>query len=318
MTREEQFVWDLSYSPLFSFTHSLLPHPSFLPSFLPNFFISLSFLTFSFLEASFHPSLWPSYCHSSFHLSVFNPILFSFFVPFHLMSPPSFYAPVLPCLDTFLHFLLSALPYIFLCFILYRLSFHISVFHVSLSLPIIIPLTLSVSKVRGKSTTNRKTFHTESNLRHFWNASGSSAVSTQTGTEGFEPAADVCTQLCVCRSGSWQSISTSDQCCVLNTSWIHLFFSMIAFFSYSPLTVSFYILEQCWGFIYNSKCNSSAKLQCKLGNRPCSRCRIWPRLPEHNTASSVVMWALTSNFWLHFKITNWLVGLKKRPHTHLI
>lgn len=170
------------------FFHSFTSATSVLPSFHPNFLISLSFLNFSsFLEASFHPSLWLSYCHSSFLLSGFQPLhptnVFSFTyffssifpsfffllpscilvpsllwsvccsnIPYFLVSsspfpsfcpcsvnpsfflsfsfftlcpPPSFYAPVLPCLDTFLYFLLSALPYIFLCFILYRLSFHI-------------------------------------------------------------------------------------------------------------------------------------------------------------------------------------------------
>lgn len=191
-TRRAACLRSFLLSPFFF--HSFTSATSVLPSFHPNFLMSLSFLNFSsFLEASFHPSLWLSYCHSSFLLSVFQPLhptilpsalvlltqAFFFHCPF---SPcvPSIFLCSCPSLSWYFSLLPSFSPSLYLSLFYSVPSFLPHFFNVTLSLPIVIPLTLSVSKVRGKSSTNRKTFHTESNLRHFWNTSGSSTVSTQT------------------------------------------------------------------------------------------------------------------------------------------
>lgn len=179
MTREEPCVWDLSYCPRFSFTLSLLPHPSFLPSILT----SSCLCPFSTLVPSLkHHSILPSdYLHPTILPSALVLLTQAFF----------FHFPFSPCVPLHLSMLLSFLvlilfftsffqPFLISFFVLFSTVFPSTFFNVTLSLPIVIPLTLSVSKVRGKSSTNRKTFHTESNLRHFWNTSGSSTVSTQT------------------------------------------------------------------------------------------------------------------------------------------
>lgn len=191
-TRRAACLRSFLLSPFFF--HSFTSATSVLPSFHPNFLMSLSFLNFSsFLEASFNPSLWLSYCHSSFLLSVFQP-LHPTILPSALVLLTQaffFHCPFSPCVPLHLSMLLSFLvlilfftsffqPFLTSFFVLFCTVFPSTFFNVTLSLLIVILLTLSVSKVRGKSSTNRKTFHTESNLRHFWNTSGSSTVSTQT------------------------------------------------------------------------------------------------------------------------------------------
>lgn len=179
MTREEQRVWDLSYCPRFSFTLSLLPHLSFLPSILT----SSCLCPFSTLVPSLkHHSILPSdYLHPTILPSALVLLTQAFF--FHCpFSPcvPSIFLCSCPSLSWYFSLLPSFSPSLYLSLFYSVPSFLPQFFNVTLSLPIVIPLTLSVSKVRGKSSTNRKTFHTESNLRHFWNTSGSSTVSTQT------------------------------------------------------------------------------------------------------------------------------------------
>lgn len=195
MTREEQRVWDLSYCPRFSFTLSLLPHPSFLPSILTSSFLC----PFSTLVPSLkHHSILPSdYLHPTILPSALVLLTQAFF--FHCpFSPcvPSIFLCSCPSLSWYFSLLPSFSPSLYLSLFYSVPSFLPHFFNVTLSLPIVIPLTLSVSKVRGKSSTNRKTFHTESNLRHFWNTSGSSTVSTQTQAQRDLNQQPVCVHSC--------------------------------------------------------------------------------------------------------------------------
>lgn len=91
MTREEQRVWDLSYCPRFSFTLSLLPHPSFLPSILT----SSCLCPFSTLVPSLkHHSILPSDYRTVILLSFsqsFNP-----FIPQTFSLLPTSFLPYFP------------------------------------------------------------------------------------------------------------------------------------------------------------------------------------------------------------------------------
>lgn len=96
------------------FFHSFTSATSVLPSFHPNFLMSLSFLNFSsFLEASFHPSLWlsssnnPSFCPCSVNPSFFLSLSFFTLCPLHLSMLLSFLVLILFFTSFFQPFLIS-------------------------------------------------------------------------------------------------------------------------------------------------------------------------------------------------------------------